>query len=279
MKLLIPTDFSNYADFALQMGINLAVKNGAEIHLLHAINYMTDMDKMHLGESQRNDLHKHIERWSQEKLELLQRQVGNHGLTCKVYLRNGPFLTCLKTQLEEYDYDVIVMGSHGASGKEEWFIGSNTSKAVRKLHSNILVVKNATTALNISEVVFVTGLYLEERNAWRIFLDFIKAFEVKAIHILAIDTTGYYSQPTIVMNRALSDFVKIGNDQRIKSHFYPDFSIQDGIKHFTEEYDIDLIGISNFIRSPIKRIFSGSNVEMLVNHSDVPVLSIDYKKT
>ncbi|MFT7452175.1 MAG: nucleotide-binding universal stress UspA family protein, partial [Patescibacteria group bacterium] len=50
-----------------------------------------------------------------------------------------------------------------------------------------------------------------------------------------------------------------------------------GIRHLSDELGADLIAISNEKRHPIKRIFSGSNVEALVNHAEIPILSIDFK--
>jgi len=277
MKLLIPTDFSSYADYALQMGINIAKTTKAEIHLLHCLDEINLIDKINLGKTQSEDVKMHIQRWAQEKLELLQREVSNHGIECKIDLLNGRLLDNLQTCLNKDSYAAIVMGSHGASGKEEWFIGSNTSKAVRRLHNNILVVKKPVETLDFSEVVFVTGLHVDEKKSFRIFLDFIKPFDVKELHIMSVDTYNYFAQPSVVMKEALEDFKEIASDLDAKCHFYSDFSIQAGIRHFTEDFNIDLIGISNYIRSPLKRMFQGSNVEMLVNHSALPVLSIDYK--
>lgn len=276
MKLLIPTDFSKCADYALEMAILIANKSEDEIHLLHSLDAIDNVDKFNLGERKSEELRTHIRRWSQEKLELLQRDVLNHDIVCRSFLCEGKLLENMNNQLKIDSYDLVVMGSHGASGKEEWFIGSNTSKAVRKLHSNILVVKSPIGQMDLSKAVFVTGLRVEEQDSFKLFLDFIKLWGVKEVHLLSIDTYGQFSQPTVVMKKAQEEFKVLANEMDLVCHLYRDYSIQDGIRNFTKEHDVNLIGISNTVKSPIKRIFSGSNVEMLVNHSDLPVLSIDY---
>ena len=43
---------------------------------------------------------------------------------------------------EAYEVDLIVMGSHGASGLNEWLIGSNAQKIVRLAHCPVLTIKN-----------------------------------------------------------------------------------------------------------------------------------------
>ena len=277
MKLLIPTDFSDFSDYAIQMGIKIAKITLAEIHLVHCIDSTSIFDNAKLEKISTDDIEFFIRKYAQEKLELFQRDVNNHGIPCCVFLMSGRLIENLKTLNDEEFYDAIIMGSHGASGMEEWFVGSNTTKAIRKLHHNVLVVKKPVDRLDFEEVLFVTGLNEKEKESFRKFLDFIKPFKVKEIHIMAVDTNNYFSQPSHIMQEALNDFKKIASEVDIESHFYKDYSIQAGIRHFSDEYNIDLVGISNYVRHPLKRMISGSNVEMLINRSDIPVLSIDYK--
>ena len=155
----------------------------------------------------------------------MQRDALSQGLACSIHLEEGSFIENLKLLLDKESYETVIMGSHGVSGKEEWFIGSNTSKAIRKLHNNFLVVKRPVETLDFSEVVFVTGLRVVEQNSFRLFLDFIEPFNAKEIHIMCVDTSGYFNQPTIVMHEALKDFKEITNSVNVKSHFYSDVSI------------------------------------------------------
>ena len=54
----------------------------------------------------------------------------------------GALIESIRIYCDENDIDLIVMGSHGISGKNEYFIGSNTQKVVRKIHVPVLVIKN-----------------------------------------------------------------------------------------------------------------------------------------
>lgn len=64
----------------------------------------------------------------------------------------------------------------------------------------------------------------------------------------------------------------------VKIHFYKDYTVEAGIRHMSESIEADLVSLSNHNRRPLKRIFSGSNVEALINHSQIPVLSIDFPR-
>jgi hypothetical protein len=125
--------------------------------------------------------------------------------------------------------------------------------------------------------MFPSNLTLEDMNAFKSFLKFLKPFDVKELHILAVNTSGFFNQPAQLMLEMLVDFKELAKDYDCQTHFLSDYSVEAGVRHFSEKFNIELIGISNMVKHPLKRIFQGSNVEMLVNHSEVPVLSIDRK--
>jgi len=277
MKILVPTDFSEHADYAFQMAILFAKKLNAEIHLFHVMEDVQILEKYNFNNPKGEELLVKIRTWSAHELKIREEKIREQGVNCEAFLDQGSFLDNLKYRLKHETYVALIMGSNGISSTKEWFLGSNTSKAIKSLHQNVLVVKELVTSIDFSEVVFVTGLDIKERECFKIFLDFIKPFDVKEIHVLAVDTHQYYTQPTGLMEAALADFKLFANDPRVQTHFYSDSSVQKGIDHFSTEYNIDLIGISNHMRHPVKRLFQRSNVELLVHKTNVPILSIDYK--
>ena len=78
---------------------------------------------------------------------------------------------------------------------------------------------------------------------------------------------------------AMKEFQKLAAPLHAEIHLYRDFTIDNGIRFFASEIGADLIVISNHHRHPLKRIFIGSNVEAVVNHAELPVLSMDYEET
>jgi len=279
MKILIPTDFSSFSDSAIKMGIKIAQITNSDIHLFHALDQIKRIDELSLGRELHLQLQEHVHDWASDKINSLADKIRESNIECSVTIVEDKYLAGIENIIEADDYDLIIIGSHGVSGKEEWFLGSNASKTVRKLHNNILVVKSDPETIDFSEVVYVTGLDDREKIAFKSFLKMMKLLSVKKIHILTIDTSSYFSEPTIVMIEALKDFKQLVSDIDVETHFYPDFSVHSGIRHFSEEHTISLIGISNVLRHPIKRIFQGSNVESIVNHSNIPVLTIDQNKS
>ena len=273
-SILVPTDFSKYAKYAFELACLLAKNTGAEIHLYHCMDLPKDWENQSVDEKMSDRQESSVAIEARHNLIQLQEEAQAQEITCRFFTTAGNFLNDISEFIEAHPIDLIVMGSHGISGKEEWFIGSNTQKVVRKLKENILIVKEPVEELKFDKITFVSGLNSDDQIAFKSFLEFAKLIHPQEVHVLTIDTSAWFSQPTIVMEESLKDFENIASAYNCTTHFYRDFSIQSGIRHFVSENKIHLIGISNRIRNPLKRIFLGSNVEMLVNHSAAPVLSI-----
>lgn len=275
MKILCPTDFSTVAHYAFDAACLLAKKLDAELHLFHNTEAIRELDQEY-DEEAYAPLQHSIDSTAEKRLALLKETARSRKVPVDTHLYSGKFLENIQRLVKEVSFDFVVMGSHGASGKKEWLIGSNAQKVIRKIHTNVLIVKEPLARMYLEKAVFATGLLPEDQKAFRKFLKLADLLNIKEVHVLSIHTSGLFNPPQIVMKEALKDFAAIAEDYPCQTHYYDDISIEAGIRHFTEENHMDLIAISNHLRHPLKRIFSGNTVEMVVNHADVPVLSIDY---
>ena len=80
------------------------------------------------------------------------------------------------------------------------------------------------------------------------------------IHLLEVNTYGWFSQPYVLAKELMNDFAQLCPPLPCKKHFYRDYSVDAGIRHFAEKVNADLIVISNYNQHPIRRIFQGSSV-------------------
>lgn len=274
MKILIPTDFSTYSDRAIQTCIQFSKKFGASIDVVHYMNDHTSVIK----EAYPSDYDPILE-LVQKNLTKIGRVLDIAGVDFDTMTSDSDLIAGITEQLETgKDYDLIIMGAHGKTGYNQSYIGSNTLKVIRKVATKVLIIKDEPTNLDFKEVVFVTGLDSRDKLAFAHFLEFIKPFNPEKIHILTIDTPAYFAEPSFMMEEVLDDFGKMTKDLTHETHFYDDYSVEAGVRHFTENNTIDLIAISNHVKHPIKRIFRGSNVEAIINQSIAPVLTIDFPK-
>lgn len=267
-NLLVPTDFSECADQALEAAAQLAHRFGAKLHLFHLMEVPEDWAQQ---EEERKALQS-----VKEKLKECLRRYPEIQSSCR-YTTNGGLPEAVKNYATEHGIDLIVMGSHGVSGKSEYFIGSNTQRVIRTVNCSTLVIKSPPGQLDFQRVVFASGFNENEKEAFRRFKDFVRHF-IPEIHLVAIHTSSLFDPPYTVTKEAMEDFKALCNPFPCTTHIFKDFTVERGIRRFSEDLGAQLIGISNHQRHPLRRMLIGSKVEALINHADAPVLTIDYRE-
>ncbi|MEQ8703580.1 MAG: universal stress protein [Phaeodactylibacter sp.] len=271
--ILSPTDFSIYARYATDAAAQLARRLEAQLHLLHCINLPDDWSSWN---EQQRAMHPDVEqKVTNAKLKLQELSNIYPDLEVKTTVCGSSLPKAVAEYVDQSAADLVVMGSHGASGKNEYFIGSNTQKVVREVHCPVLVIKEPVENLNFDKVVFASSFHQNERGAFLKFKEFVKPF-VPEIHLVEIHTSSFFDPPYILSRQAMEEFKGLCAPFRCETHVFRNFSVDRGVRAFAEKIGAGLIGISNHYRHPLRRMLSGSNVEALVNHSDTPVLSIDY---
>ncbi len=216
----------------------------------------------------------------EEKLRAIAGMKLLHGLEVTTSASPGNFIEQVTQLQRQNGYDFVVMGTRGMRKDADKPMGSHAVKAVRKLETHILVVpEEAQPGETIREVLFASALNESDRPALKWLIRLIQTFHTEEMHIMSVNTGSYFTQPTLLMEEALGEFVSLAADMdpeiRIRSHFYKDSSVLDGIVRFGKEEQVDLIAMPNDEKHPLKRIFFGSTVEALVQVSHAPVLCID----
>lgn len=155
-RILVPTDFSEPSDAALEYGRTLAERFGASLNLVHVLEdpvvtgafgaevYVPETPGMHEG------LYKDaMARLEHRMPATLRREL--HGST---EIIAG---TCAKAIVEyarDRGIDLIVMGTHGRSGVAHVLMGSVAERVVRTAPCPVLTVRSegvpATEFVHIS---------------------------------------------------------------------------------------------------------------------------------
>lgn len=274
-NILVPTDFSVYAKYAFNLAIQLSISEKCKLHIFHSADLPEPWLSLPEDERRKDAVNSQKAHNINVLLDELKSLCKEHKIDYRTVVAGKNLVEQLKLYVAQEQIDLLVMGSHGVSGKQEYFIGSNTQKVIRTIHRPVLIIKEELKELSFKKVVFASGFEAREQESFRRFLNFVKNYNPE-VHLLAINTSSFFSQPSMILYDAMDDFKELTKPLICKKHFYNDISVEAGIRHFAESIDADLIAISYRFRHPIKRMFQGSNVELLINHSRVPVLTIDY---
>jgi len=144
-KILVPTDFSVYADNALKQAIDIAKQNNAKIYLLHVIDdgFQQCTVDYCLNEGDVQRILTESVKSAQEKLQQEAKKVvdSNSGIEI-VYdaIRGIPYEEIIREQ-EEKGIDLIVIASHGKTGILKNLLGGVADKVMKRAKCPVLLVR------------------------------------------------------------------------------------------------------------------------------------------
>lgn len=276
-KILVPTDFSDHAEYALKVAAQIARKNNGEIFLLHMLE-LPALASDGIGESNavgsNSDLPEVM--FFMEKTRERFQEVLNQP-----YLQGIPVVEAIQferafdgiiSHSKKHNIDLVVMGSHGASGFHEMFIGSNTEKVVRTSDVPVLVIKKEQGEFNPQKFVFASDFSDEIKKPFAKVVEFANSFNTE-LHLVSINTPNNF-KPTHAAEKAIQNFAaQFDIKNGYTSHIYNDVNIEKGVLHFSNSINADLIGMSTHGRQGLAHFFNGSVSEDLVNHAVRPVIT------
>jgi nucleotide-binding universal stress UspA family protein len=273
-KILVPTDFSSFGKLAEKTAIDIAIKSNAAVEFIHLMDIPKYLSQSATADNELpEELKSKIGAAHQYLNELVQHAEQN-GLKAKSYITETSGIEVIKNHVEQHEIDLIVIGSHGASGIKEAFLGSNTQRILRSLSAPVLVIKNDLTA-NFKNIVFASTFKEDVHQAFAKILNFAKIFE-SAVHLLYINMP-YNFEDSATSSQRLLEFASQYPNHQFNQHIFNAFDEESGIIKFSKTHGIDLIATTTHGKSGFMQMLSPSITESLANHSSIPVLSVNIK--
>lgn len=273
-KILVPTDFSKPSENAVEVAAAIAKKHNAELILLHMMGLTTGL----ANKSDQQEVFKamYFMRYAEQQFEQLMEKEYLKGIDITDTVHNYTNFNEINGIATEMGVDLIVMGSHGASGLKEVFVGSNTEKVVRTSEIPVLVIKHQTSNFDPKLGVFACDFKAPAIGPYK---RAKRMFELLGIEmqLLYINLAGDFRSTKETEQRIMKFLTDAGEDNPIstvnKVVQYNDYSVEAGIFNYSQVANADLIALPTQGRQGLAHFFSGSIGEDVVNHSDLPVMT------
>ena len=268
-RILVPTDFSEQADNALRVAVQIAKEQDCEIYLLHSMELPSHLANGTGGGAMPEALF--FIKLAEKQFEELLKKDYLKGVNLHEALGHGEIYNDIKEASSNKEVDLVVMGSHGVNGFKEMFIGSNTEKVVRTSSIPVLVIKNNHPIFKVDNFVYATDFSEKGRKSFNEAQNFAKKMGAK-MHLLYVNTpSGFKTTPQAF--GLMEGFVEGMGAENYTLNVYNDVSVEKGILNFAKENNANLIGMSTHGRKGISHFFNGSISEDLVNHAQMPVIT------
>lgn len=265
-KILVPCDFSKPAINAFRFALDIAAQSKGSIYLLNVVELPVLHDTVMMPVL---NFEAQLLKELKEKAEKSFAKIISKYSTENVKVVGEVLFGSVSAQISDFTksekIDLVIMGSHGASGIREFIIGSNAEKVVRNSMVPVLVVKDYSKG-SIKNIVFPNTLDTEHQEALTMKVKGLQAFFKAHLHIVWINTPiNFTSDPETF--RRLEEFAKRFMLKDYSLHVFNHRDEESGILEFTSRVKGDIIAMATHGRKGVSHLLNGSLAEDVVNHT------------
>lgn len=267
-RILVPCDFSDPAVQAFKFAVEVANQQGSEIVLLHVVELPVMHDTVLMPTLSFEEAYlKDVKADTSKNFEQMKTKWAKDGPVVTTHIEYGPTTPTIRQFIEDQNIDLVIMGTHGASGLKEFLVGSNAEKIVRTAPVPVIALKNQSK--EVKNIVFPSNLNTEQEELTLKVKDLQHAFGAK-LHILYVNTPALFKRDTETKEQ-LQAFAKRFMLQNYTLNIVNDYSEEAGIAAFARDVHADMVAIGTHGRRGLNHLLSGSIAEDVVNHLDCAI--------
>ena len=277
-KILVPIDFSDNSLNALEYGIQIANKLNANLRILHVKTkkvYYKYSDK-----STEDILNDNVADWLVDIIKKRKDKYNVPGGVFDYKVREGNVIMEVSNQAKYDDAALIVMGTHGASGFEDKWIGSNAYRMVHSCTVPVLTIQPNKKWNGIDKVVLPVGINGSSRQKIPATVAMAKLFNAK-IYVVGLKDSGYnLLLPRInAIVKQTVRYIQKKTDLKVESTVLSGRSKAEMLMNYTKEIDGDIIATNVWHSSnPFENLIKPF-ANQLINESACPVLAVPTKES
>lgn len=274
-RILIPVDFSPAGECAVERGVYVAKIFHADIFMLHVLEaadiYPHEWSDTGSSFNSKDLIHEKVDSTLREYAENIMK---NYGVHVQTSIATGKPANKIVEAVKERDIDLIVMGTHGAGGFEEYFIGSNAHKVVNLSPCPVITIRQGSNVSGIKSIVLPIDDCLHSRQKLNNILAIASRCSA-VVYILGLVQRNDISDITKI-NSKIDTVEKLIHNAGLactRKILKGDNIAAEAMKYATE-VNADMLAILTDHESTLTSMFMGAFAQQIINHSRIPVISI-----
>jgi nucleotide-binding universal stress UspA family protein len=264
-KILIPIDLSENSLLALEHGTFMAKLFKADVTLAHVVvpSGVFGMKDHPIDPEVEKRLH-----------ELAEEIRIKNGCKVEVNIKHGKISKKVVEAAKETHTDIIILGTHGVSGFEEFFMGSNAFRVITESPCPVLSMQEHAQKMGFANILCPIDNSSPSRQKLRFAAELAKHYnsQITMLGILSVEEDELIAKFNKMFDQMEEYLTK--RDIKFKSELVYGDDIAATTMRYAEKNHVDLISIMTEQEDNFGGIFLGPYAQQIVNHSKIPVLSI-----
>lgn len=260
--ILVPIDFSDVSEFAIDHAIEIAKIFKHKIYLLHVFNRRA-------GGSASRVL-------AQEELESKARAITTWtGLEVQAGIVEGSILHTINDVAESIQAEFVVMGVHGMKGVEH-LVGSYAYKIVASSRIPVLVVKHMHHHVGYKDIVLPVNFSQKRAHKIHQALRFAKYFgaTVRIFGFLSSENPAKIIKKEALLKGTTDIFKKHGIPVTTELLVNPGFDWVEALVGYSDKIGADLIMIVADKADRMHDMLYANKTERIIEKADMPILTV-----
>ena len=263
-NILVPFDFSHHSRNALEYAAQLAAKSGAKLCVFHAYDRSEVLEGVKVATT--------VSAMEDTKKKLAKQYgLSEKNITGKVV--QGEFIEEVLQFVEEKNFDMIALGTRGASGLRDLLVGSYTVNLMQDLrHIPMLVIPEKADFVPLRNILLCSDLHeIADDDALDLVKEMAMIFnaDVRLAHVER--GSGEPTYEKVLEKRREMHIFEPEVDCTYKRIVSKD--ILSGIKYYMDrKKDNDMVAMVYREHSFIETIFGMNHTHEMAYHTTVPLL-------
>lgn len=256
-KFLIPIDFSKSSVAAIRYASGMARANddhGVDCDLMHTTSEQSTANEINLFE--------------RKLKEMASEHLSPMKVKSSIHVMQGEFQEVMLTAKEEFDSDLIIMGT---SGSDDDGVESQTSQIIQNLDTPILVIPEQVRKFRLDHIALaIDDREIDDTSSLKLLHDIARWFGAK-VHILTVGIKESKKK-----SKSKEDTLEYYLDTLDFHHSFAESSdIEKGIANYVNKHNVDMIAIMPRTHAKNAEPSEGKLTKALVMHSTLPLLVLD----
>lgn len=173
-KILVPVDFTELSEKVIEQAAFLCSKSNSVLVLFHIAEKPSEIAAHEL------------------KIQgKAAATASKYQITCESLVKAGSIFKDIHTEVEENDYMLVVIGTHGVRGLKQKLLGADILKVIMKVRVPVLVVQSTSPDMTSFDKII---LPVATHNAYENILHavvFIGKLFHSQVHIYSVERPGF----------------------------------------------------------------------------------------
>ena len=266
LKVLIPTDFSRNAYHALKFALSISDMQ-KEMHLILLNSYHLLPSSSEMFISIDDILHKNSQNGLKREIEQLKKDVKSPSFSYDLVSYCGQLKNGIKKAISNYDVDLIVMGTNGASGIQKFVVGSNATTIISEINKPVIVIPDQKDLNPIKSIVLALD-YRHQIN-WEAIEHINRIGRLIKADIKIITVTADSE-----VDKDVQKFSKELSSKNLDLDVLSGESVIESIISYIKDNNADLLAILPNRLEPIEQFFHKSISKEIAMRAEVPMMAI-----